>query len=310
MSSLIRLLSRHSSFRGSRLLHAASASTLSSGHPTSSVNQDEIAHFSKLSSEWWDERGEFSFLHQMNPVRMQFIRDKLLEIAQDENIELESDGADVLEGLDVLDVGCGGGLLSESLARMGANTLGIDASESNIKIASLHASADPRLSPSSSPNLSYQHTTAETLLPKPKRYDVVCSMEVIEHVDNPSAFLSTCAELVKPGGHLFLSTMSRTPLAYFLTILMAEDVLRKVSKGTHTYSKFIKPSELVQFFREHRSPLATNDDSLHLSSLSKPWISSPASSNSLPRLQAELRGLIYNPLQARWHLALETLGVL
>ncbi|KAF8966243.1 S-adenosyl-L-methionine-dependent methyltransferase [Flammula alnicola] len=278
--------------------------------PQSSVNDDEIAHFSKLSSEWWDERGEFSFLHKMNPVRMQFIRDKLLEVAQDENPELGSEGGEVLRGLDVLDIGCGGGLLSESLARMGANTLGIDASESNIAIASLHASVDPKLSPpTSSSNLSYLHGPAEALLVQPKRYDVVCSMEVLEHVENPAEFLSTCAQLVKPGGHLFMSTISRTPLAYALTILLAEDVLRQVSSGTHTYSKFIKPSELVQFFREYRpSQLHSpeNQNVLHESqesSSSTPWITTPASSSYLSRIEAELRGLIYNPLRAGWHLA-------
>jgi len=202
--------------------------------------------------------------------------------------------------------------LSESLARMGANTLGIDASEANIAVASLHASADPMLSPTRGSsairsNLSYLNAPAETLLSDPKRYDVVCSMEVLEHVENPSAFLSTCAELLKPGGHLFLSTISRTPLAYALTILLAEDVLRQVSKGTHTYSKYIKPAELVQFFRDYRSSQANHQESRENSSctppLSRPWISTQATSNYLPRLEAELRGLIYNPLQARWHLA-------
>ncbi|KAF9474756.1 ubiquinone biosynthesis O-methyltransferase [Pholiota conissans] len=275
----------------------------------STVNDDEIAHFSKLSSEWWDEQGEFSFLHKMNPVRMQFIREKLVEVAQDEIPELEVQGGVILKGLDVLDVGCGGGLLSESLARMGANTLGIDASSSNIAIASLHAAADPRLAstPNFTSNLSYLNVPAETLLEESKQYDVVCSMEVLEHVDNPAAFLSTCAQLVKPGGHLFLSTIARTPLAYALTIFLAEDILRQVSSGTHTYSKFVKPSELVQFFRDYQSPsspsmpaLAQGDPAL---SKARPWITTPASSNYLPRMEAELRGLVYNPLQARWILA-------
>lgn len=278
---------------------------------THTANPDEIAHFSKLSSQWWDEQGEFSFLHKMNPVRMKFIVDKLLEVACDETSDTELERGQVLRGLDVLDVGCGGGLLSESLARMGANTLGIDASKSNIAIAALHSSADPKLSLGSTTSskqgsLTYLHSSAETLLPLPKRYDVVCSMEVLEHVDNPATFLSTCAELLKPGGHLFLSTISRTPLAYALTILLAEDILRKVTSGTHTYSKFIKPTELVQFFREYRSPgkvdPAVDQTTLALPSVN-PWISTPSSSTYLPRLQAELRGLIYNPLQARWLLA-------
>ncbi|KAF7316836.1 Ubiquinone biosynthesis O-methyltransferase, mitochondrial [Mycena chlorophos] len=245
----------------------------------STVNATEIAHFSRLSSQWWDEKGEFSFLHQMNPVRMRFIREKLLETARDEEPLLPD--VPVLKDLDVLDVGCGGGLLSESLARLGANTLGIDASESNISIAQLHAAQDSGLST----RLSYLHTPAEVLLQQPKRYDVVCSMEVVEHVDNPSTFLRTCAELVKPGGHLFLSTISRTPLAYFLTIFLAEDVLGKVSKGTHTHSKFILPEELVGFFRKDLG-----------------WVTS-GRDHDPPRTQAEVRGLVYNPLSSNWILA-------
>ncbi|KAF9006170.1 ubiquinone biosynthesis O-methyltransferase [Cyathus striatus] len=281
--------------RLARKLHTNPA--VSSG----SVNSDEIAFFSKLSAHWWDEHGEFAFLHRMNPARVQFIKDKLLEAARDDqpvDATEEIDPHSVLKGLDALDIGCGGGLLSESLARLGARTTGIDASSSNISIAATHASADPKLTPSSK-SLTYIHTSAEDILASQQnKYDVVCSMEVLEHVDNPAAFLSTCAELVKPGGHLFLSTISRTPLAYALTIFMAENVLRKVSRGTHTYSKFIKPSELIQFFREYRSPSTTSAPE----SLSRPWITTPPGPY-LPRTQAEVRGLIYNPLQAKWHLA-------
>lgn len=263
------------------------------------INASEIAHFSRLSSQWWDEQGEFAFLHRMNPVRVQFIKDKLLEVSR-EGGEEGMPSSTILRDLDVLDVGCGGGLLSESLARLGAKTLGIDASESNVKIATLHASADPKLK-----HLNYVNAPAELLLESPKRYDVVCSMEVIEHVDNPASFLSTCAELVKPGGHLFLSTISRTPLAYFLAIFLAEDVLRKVSRGTHTYSKFIKPTELVSFFQKYRSPTSKLVDQQYLEhfTLPKAWISPESSPASPPRTEAEVRGLIYKPLQGKWTLA-------
>ncbi|KAJ7035061.1 S-adenosyl-L-methionine-dependent methyltransferase [Mycena alexandri] len=248
-------------------------------HTSSSINPAEIAHFSRLSSQWWDEAGEFSFLHKMNP---------LLEVARDEQPAFNEPASSVLKGLDVLDVGCGGGLLSESLARLGAKTLGVDASEANISIAKLHAAQDPGLAQAGPSSLSYLHTPAEALLANPKRYDVVCSMEVLEHVDNPPEFLDTCSRLVKPGGHLFLSTISRTALAYFLTIFMAEDVLRKVSRGTHTHAKFIRPEELVAFFRKY-----PNADS--------PWVH--AGRREPTRTQAEVRGLVYNPLGARWILA-------
>ncbi|KAF7967960.1 hypothetical protein HWV62_32471 [Athelia sp. TMB] len=268
-----------------RSLHTASA-----GH--SSVNASEIAHFSRLSSLWWDEHGEFSFLHKMNPVRVRFVRDKLLEIAR------EDKGEDVnpnqLQGVDVLDVGCGGGLFSESLARMGARTVGIDASESNIAIASLHASADPGLAPSPvaslrKGSLAYRHTSAEALLEEKKLFDVVCSMEVIEHVDNPANFLETCAQLVKPGGHLFLSTIARTPMAYFLTIFMAEQVLRKVTPGTHTHSKYINPSELISYFQSYKSP-----DS------AEPWIKRTYENGQPTRTEAEVRGMVYVPWNGEW----------
>lgn len=218
---------------------------------------------------------------------MRFIREKLLEVAQDDQPTFnEPSSASLLKGLDVLDVGCGGGLLSESLARLGANTLGVDASGANISIAKLHAAQDPQLVQPES--LSYLHTPAEALLASPKRYDVVCSMEVLEHVDNPPAFLDTCAQLVKPGGHLFLSTISRTPLAYFLTIFMAENVLRKVASGTHTHSKFVRPEELTAFFRSYPNAKL-------------PWVA--AGRGSPTRTQAEVRGLVYNPLKACWMLA-------
>ncbi|KAH9941512.1 S-adenosyl-L-methionine-dependent methyltransferase [Amylocystis lapponica] len=254
------------------------ATSCSHGDIQSTVNPDEIAHFSRLSSLWWDEQGEFHFLHRMNPVRMQFIRDKVLEIRREDGDETFDESA-ALTGLDVLDVGCGGGLLSESLSRLGANTLGIDASPSNIAIA---AHEGP---------LRYAHTSVEELLAQrgPRQFDAVCSMEVLEHVDNPHAFLSSCAALVKVGmssrpsrRHLFLSTISRTPLAYALTILGAEHVLRLVARGTHTYAKFVRPAELLAFFAA--PPLS--------------WVSRTPP----PRTEAETRGMLWVPWDGAWAL--------
>ncbi|KAL5523316.1 COQ3 [Sanghuangporus sanghuang] len=225
----------------------------------------------------------------MNPVRVKFIREKMLEVARDDGLDEEGDStenAKILSGLDVLDIGCGGGLLSESLTRLGARTLGVDASASNIAIASLHASQDCALQNST---LSYRNATAEDLAKETPRYDVVCSMEVIEHVDNPAAFLRSCATLVKPGGHLFLSTVSRTPLAYLLTVFAAEKVLRLVEPGTHTCEKYVKPSELLDFFR---SPVGESKRS---------WITNMYDGIA-PRREAEVRGIMYLPWKGAWEL--------
>jgi polyprenyldihydroxybenzoate methyltransferase/3-demethylubiquinol 3-O-methyltransferase len=197
-----------------RALHAAATS--------STVNASEIAHFSRLAELWWDERGEFGLLHKMNPHRVRFVRDKVLEAGRVEHGEdwaCERD-AHALRGLDVLDVGCGGGILSEvrrtlcsrfsetsshilscqTLARLGARTLAIDASEKNVAIAALHAAADPAFAVAADGvcgSLTYRHAAAETLVQEQQRFDVVCSMEVVEHVDNPASFLRALAELVK-----------------------------------------------------------------------------------------------------------------
>ncbi|CAE6529731.1 unnamed protein product [Rhizoctonia solani] len=176
----------------------------------SSINPDEIAHFSRLSSQWWDESdgAEFALLHRMNPVRVQWILEKLEEARKDDvkndewvdwrspaNAQAPKTGRQ-LEGTSVLDIGCGGGLLSETLSRLGARTTGIDASQNNIHIATLHASQDPSFI-SGENQLEYQHTSAEALVGRDAQFDVVCAMEVVEHVDNPAEFLRNCGKLVK-----------------------------------------------------------------------------------------------------------------
>ncbi|KAI0065541.1 ubiquinone biosynthesis O-methyltransferase [Artomyces pyxidatus] len=171
---------------------------------------------------------------------------------------------------------------------MGARTLAIDASEANVAIAATHAAADPRLADSEV--LEYRHTSSDVLVREQKRFDVVCSMEVLEHVDNPAAFLRDCAELVKPGGHLFLSTISRTPLSYLLSIFAAEKMLGLVEPGTHTYSKFVNPSELISFFQNYHF-LETDGDP-------HPWIRHPEPT----RREAEVRGLVYLPWRGDWML--------
>ncbi|PWN49335.1 ubiquinone biosynthesis O-methyltransferase [Violaceomyces palustris] len=284
-----------------------STSTLRS--PSSSVHPNEIEHFSKLSSEWWDEHGEFGLLHSMNKVRIQFIREKLEEVKGYESAFREVHGRSLdphlnggekegqeekktrfLEGLKVLDVGCGGGLLSESLTRLGAKTTGLDASPSNIKIASIHSSKDPELAG----GLEYIHSTAEELVrlsDSKGSYDLVLAMEVIEHVKGPGEFLTTLDSLLKPGGHLFLSTISRTNLSWFLTILMAERLLRFVTPGTHTHEQYINPEELVEFVNVQlgwKAGWSTFE--------SREAISLPE------RIKIETRGTAYLPWKSSWEL--------
>ncbi|GAA5881983.1 hypothetical protein JCM16303_003495 [Sporobolomyces ruberrimus] len=247
------------------LTRVSSTAPSSSDSPnaTNTISESEIAHFSSLSAHWWDPTGEFGLLHRMNPSRIEFMNDSLLDV------ELLPKSK-WLRGKQVLDVGCGGGIFAESIARLGATTLAIDASPSNISVAQTHASLDPSLnlvnsqtprpdsltSSSSSTttrtttigSLEYRHCAAEDLVREGKQFDVVCAMEVIEHVEDPRGFLDCLLKLTKPGGHLLLSTISRTPLAKLLTITLAENVLRLVTPRTHTYSKYLKPSELREYF--------------------------------------------------------------
>jgi len=268
------------------------------GSPQFTVSRSEIEHFNKLGSTWWNEHGSFGLLHRMNPVRVRFLKERLLydvspstsgSSAAEEPDETVENSHQFLAGKRVLDVGCGGGIFSEVLARLGAKVLGIDAAEDSVKAARLHAQSDPRLNPPSSPepNLLYRHSSVESLLQSDNlqhrgHYDIVCAMEVIEHVENPAGFLTALAELTKPGGHIILSTISRTPLSRLLTITLAESnlpIIGVVPPGTHTYSKFVKPEELTDFFRGQLG-----------------W------ATSHERSDLEIRGSIYDPLAARWKL--------
>ncbi|KAI8362847.1 S-adenosyl-L-methionine-dependent methyltransferase [Mortierella sp. GBAus27b] len=217
------------------------------------VNSEEIAKFAAMSEEWWAPQGPFKMLHLMNPPRVRFIKNRLEASGAIANA-MAKDSSDPakkasrqrfpLQGLSIVDIGCGGGLLSESLARLGARVTGLDASIENVQMARIHAAKDPLLNGDGPGSLEYSHQTAEELLAEGRQFDVVCSMEVIEHVDNPAGFLKVLGDLVKPNGDLLLSTISRTPLSYFLTIFCAEHLLRMVPVGTHHWSKFIMPDEL------------------------------------------------------------------
>ncbi|MEC4718655.1 bifunctional 2-polyprenyl-6-hydroxyphenol methylase/3-demethylubiquinol 3-O-methyltransferase UbiG [Noviherbaspirillum sp. CPCC 100848] len=186
----------------------------------------ELQKFSDLAHRWWDPTSEFRPLHEINPLRLEWINARV-----------------PLAGKAVVDIGCGGGILAESMARKGANVTGIDLSEKALKVADLH-------SLESGIQVRYELVSAEDLAAREAgRYDVVTCMEMLEHVPDPAAVVKACATLVKPGGHVFFSTINRNPKSYLFAVIGAEYVLRLLPKGTHDYAKFITPAELAQFAR-------------------------------------------------------------
>jgi 2-polyprenyl-6-hydroxyphenyl methylase/3-demethylubiquinone-9 3-methyltransferase len=235
-----------------------SAST-ASGETT--VDQDEIAHFSAIADEWWAPKGKFAPLHRLNPIRIGFIKD---EAARLFGRDMRDPRA--LAGLRVLDIGCGGGLLSEPMARLGADVVGADASATNIGVASLHA-GEAGLS------IDYRATTAEALAAAGERFDIVLAMEIVEHVADLDLFIRETASMVKPGGLMVLSTINRTPKAWALAIFGAEVVLGWLPRGTHSYDKLVRPSELTAALRENGLDLAAE------------------------------AGVVYNPLRDQWRVS-------
>ncbi len=193
------------------------------------INDQEISQFAQDSHLWWDENGPFAPLHKMNPVRIGYIKDQILG-----HFDKSS-----LNGISILDVGCGGGLACEPLSRLGADVSGLDADAQAISVASEHASTQGL-------NLTYTQGSIEH---HDQQYDVVMALEIIEHVDNPADFVQLCAARVKPGGLLIMSTINRTPQSFLKAIVGAEYILRWVPAGTHNWQKFFKPSELASMMR-------------------------------------------------------------
>lgn len=192
----------------------------------SNIDKAEIAKFNALAARWWDPQGEFKPLHDINPLRLEFIAERA-----------------PLEGRKALDVGCGGGLLSEGLAARGADVTGIDLADGALDVARLHLLE-------SGLRVDYRAISAEALAAEsPESYDVVTCMELLEHVPDPASLVAACARLVRPGGRVFFSTLNRHPKAYLFAILGAEYVLRMLPKGTHDYARFIRPSELAHAMR-------------------------------------------------------------
>jgi 2-polyprenyl-6-hydroxyphenyl methylase/3-demethylubiquinone-9 3-methyltransferase len=227
----------------------------------STIDQEEVDRFSAMAAEWWSPTGKFKPLHKFNPVRLAYIRDKAAE-----NFGRDVRSPRPLEGLRVLDIGCGGGLLSEPVARMGASVVGADPSEKNIGIASTHAKA-------SGVSVDYRAVTAEQLAEAGETFDIVLNMEVVEHVADVDFFLGTCAKMVRPGGLMFVATINRTMKAAALAIFAAENILRWPPRGTHQYEKLVRPEEIEK-------PVADNGLSI-----------------------IDRTGVFFNPLSNQWNLS-------
>ncbi|WP_420334384.1 bifunctional 2-polyprenyl-6-hydroxyphenol methylase/3-demethylubiquinol 3-O-methyltransferase UbiG [Roseibium sp.] len=196
------------------------------------IDESEVARFSAMADQWWDPTGKFKPLHKFNPVRLAYIKQEVCR-----KFGRDPKAADAFKGLRFLDIGCGGGLLSEPMARLGADVVGADPSETNIKIAKLHME-------SSGLKIDYRAQTAEELAAAGETFDVILNMEVVEHVADVPLFLQATGSMVRPGGMMFVATINRTLKAYALAIVGAEYVLRWLPKGTHSYEKLVKPSEI------------------------------------------------------------------
>lgn len=198
-----------------------------------SIDPAEIAKFEAMAAEWWDPKGKFKPLHMMNPVRLDYIDTQIAaEFGRDRR------NLRPFEGLRILDIGCGGGLVSEPMARLGATVVGADAAEGNIAIASLHAQQQGL-------EIDYRATTAEALVDAGERFDVVLALEIVEHVADPAEFIATCRNLVRPGGLVITSTLNRTAKSFGAAIIGAEWIMRWLPKGTHEWNRFITPDELA-----------------------------------------------------------------
>jgi 2-polyprenyl-6-hydroxyphenyl methylase/3-demethylubiquinone-9 3-methyltransferase len=211
----------------------------------SSVNKKEIEKFSKMASEWWDPKGKFKPLHKFNPIRIRYIKENIIS-----NFKLKNK-IKALGGVSILDIGCGGGLLSEPMQRLGANVTGIDASIKNIKIAKLHAKKNKL-------KINYLCTSPEKLKIN-KKFDVILNMEIVEHVEDVQFFLESCSKLLKKNGIMFVATINKTLKSYMFAIIGAEYVLRWLPIGTHEWEKFVNPDDLKNILKKNNLTLSRLD---------------------------------------------------
>ena len=225
------------------------------------IDPEDVARFSAIADEWWDPDGKFKPLHRFNPIRLHYIRDRICT-----HFGRDKQSLRPFAGLRLLDVGCGGGLISEPLARMGADVTGIDASERNIRTAQVHAEQG-------SLDISYHSTTVEEIAATGESYDAVISLEVVEHVADVDLFLDGCAALTADNGAIALATLNRTPKSFALGIVGAEYIMRWLPRGTHNWKKFVRPSELARGLR--RNGITVDD----------------------------ISGLTFNPLNSEWRVS-------
>ena len=235
------------------------------------INKQEIAKFSKIATEWWNPEGKFKPLHKFNPIRIKYIKDNIIK-----NFKLSST-VKPLKKIDILDIGCGGGLLSEPMCRLGANVVGIDASQKNIDIAKFHAKKN-RL------KINYMCATPESLKIK-KKFDVILNMEIIEHVKDVNFFLKKSSELLKKNGLMFIATLNKTLKSYAFAIIGAEYVLRWLPIGTHDWDKFVKPEDLIKINKNNNLKLEKLDG-MKFNLLTEQWnLSSDNSVNYIAKFK-------------------------
>lgn len=234
---------------------------------TTTIDPAEVAKFEAMAAEWWDTKGKFRPLHLMNPCRLDYITTQIsAEFGRDLTAPTP------FAGLRLLDIGCGGGLLSEPMARLGATVVGADAAPRNIPVAQIHARQ-------SGLEIDYRYTTAEALADAGEQFDVVLNMEVIEHVADPAAYLTACQQLLKPGGLMICSTLNRNPKSWLMAIVGAEHIMRWLPKGTHDWNKFITPDELQALIEQ------------------------------AGLTQVDRKGMVFNPIGWSWSLSSRDLSV-
>ena len=206
---------------------------------TTTINKEEIQKFSKLADEWWDVNGKFKPLHMFNPIRIEYITDKIKQ-----HFKINADNLNYLKGLNILDIGCGGGLISEPMARLGGRVTGIDASEKNIKVAKIHAKKNEL-------KINYLNKSPEELENKDK-FDIILNLEIVEHVDNVGLYIESCYNLLKKDGLMFTATLNRSFMSYLKAIIGAEYIMRWLPIGTHDWNKFLKPEELEKQLKDKK----------------------------------------------------------